>query len=79
MSRYYFHLHNGVDAPDLEGVELRDMAAALLHAMHSARFTAAQTVKELGHIVGGHHIDIEDADGQILETVYFRDAVKIEA
>ncbi|HUP67823.1 MAG TPA: hypothetical protein VM145_06410 [Sphingomicrobium sp.] len=50
-----------------------------MHATRSVRFTAGQTVQERGHIIGSHHVDIEDADGLILETVYFRDAVKIEA
>jgi hypothetical protein len=54
------------------------MAAALMYALKSARFTAGETGKDLGHIIGEHRIDIEDANGQILETVYFRDAVKIE-
>ena len=79
MARYFFHLHNDLDCPDEEGLELPDLEAARKHAAHSARLTAGETVKDHGHIIGDHHIDIEDENGAVLETVYFRDAVKIEA
>lgn len=48
-------------------------------ALHNARFTAGQTVKDMGHFIGDHRIDIEDENGTVLDTVYFRDAVRIEA
>lgn len=78
MPRFFFHLHNDVDCPDDEGVELPDLEAARVHASRTARFTAGETVKDHGHIVGDHRIDIENGDGQVLDSVYFRDAVKIE-
>jgi hypothetical protein len=78
MPRYFFHLHNDVDAPDPEGVELRDLDAARARALYNARFSAGESVKDMGHIVGDHRIDIEDENGTVLDTVYFRDAVKIE-
>ena len=77
MPRYFFHLHNDVDAPDPDGMELPSVEAARMVAMRHARFTAAETIKDMGHFVGDHRIDIEDSDGQVLETVYFRDAVSI--
>ena len=79
MPRFFFHLHNDVDAPDPDGVELPDRAEARAVALQNARFSAGQSVKDMGHIVGGHRIDIEDENGTVLDTVYFRDAVKIEA
>ena len=78
MPRFFFHLHNDVDAPDPDGVELRNLEEARAVALHNARFTAAESVKDMGHIVGDHRIDIEDGDGRVLDTVYFRDAVTIE-
>jgi hypothetical protein len=79
VPHYFFHLHNDVDAPDREGLELDNLESARRFALKQARFTAAETIKEAGHIVGDHRIDIEDENGAVLDTVYFRDAVKIEA
>ena len=79
MARYFFHLHNDVDAPDPDGVELPDLESAKQCALRNARFTAAETIKDEGHFIGDHRIDIEDEQGTVLDTVYFRDAVKIEA
>jgi hypothetical protein len=47
--------------------------------LRHARFAAAETLKEQGHFVGDHRIDIEDENGTVLDTVNFRGAVKIEA
>ena len=79
MPRYFFHLHNDVDAPDPDGVELRNLDEARAVALHNARFTAAETIKDEGHFIADHRIDVEDENGNVLATVYFRDAVKIEA
>jgi hypothetical protein len=67
-----------VDSPDTEGTDLADLTAARLWASQNVRFTAGETVKDKGHIIGDHRIDIENEHGQVLDTVYFRDAVKIE-
>ena len=78
MPRYYFHLYNEVDAPDEEGKEFPDIDSALETARDNARFTFAQTVRDEGRANLDHRIDIEDEQGRVLETVWFRDAVKIE-
>ena len=78
MPRYYFHLLNDVDAPDQEGRELPDLDAARDHARQNVLFTAAETIKEKGHLVRSHRIEIEDADGNVLDRVYFGDMVTIE-
>jgi hypothetical protein len=77
MPRYFFHLHNDYDAPDEEGAELPSLEAAKIAALHNARFSAAETIKENGRFVGEHRIDIADGDGNVLDTVYFRDAVQV--
>ena len=45
--RFYFHLYNDVEARDPEGFELPNLASARMVAVHNARFTAAETIKEL--------------------------------
>ena len=77
MPRFYFHLFNDVDAPDNEGLDLLDLAAARLHAGNQARFTAGETVKLQGKINLRHRIDIEDHRGNVLDTVCFGDVVSV--
>lgn len=78
MPRFYFHLHNDIDARDDEGVELADLEAARVHAVRLARFTFAETAKDKGRVVLHHRIDIEDSDGKVLDTVRFGDAIQVE-
>lgn len=78
VPRFYFHLLNDVDAPDHEGKELPDLDAAREVARGNARFTAGETLKEHGHLTLSHRIQIEDADGNVLDTVYFGEVVDIE-
>jgi hypothetical protein len=78
VPRFYFHLLNDVDAPDEEGTVLSDLADAREYARRTVLFTMAETIKETGHLVKSHRIDIEDADGNVLDSVYFRDVVAID-
>jgi hypothetical protein len=78
MPRFYFHLLNDVDAPDEEGTDLPDLEAARKHARRSALFTASETLKEEAQLVLSHRIQIENAEGVVLDTIYFRDVLNIE-
>jgi hypothetical protein len=78
MPRYYFHLHNDLDVPDEEGVELTDVDAAREYAERNAVFTMAETLKESGRLNLRHYVDIQDEQGKVLATVRFRDVVSIE-
>ena len=78
MTRYFFHLYNDVEAPDPDAVELPNFGAARTVAIHNARFTVAETIKTEGRFIGDHRIDIEDDDGKVLESIYFRDVATIE-
>jgi hypothetical protein len=64
--------------PDSEGIELPDLEAARARAAANARFTLAQTAMDEGKINFTHRIDIEDEQGRILDTVWFRDVVQVE-
>ena len=46
-------------------------------ALRDARFTISETIKAEGRFVGDHRIDIEDGEGNVLETIQFKDAVEI--
>ena len=78
MPRFYFHLHNDIDALDDEGVELPDLTSARAHAVRQARVTFSETAKDEGRVVLHHRIDIADGQGSVLGTVHFGEAVKVE-
>jgi uncharacterized protein DUF6894 len=78
MPRYYLHLRDDMDVPDDEGVDLPDLEAARVKAAGNARFTLARTAMDEGKINFTHRIDIEDEQGRTLDTVWFRDVVRVE-
>ncbi len=78
MPRYFLHLRDDLDVPDEEGFELPDLDAARTKARENALFSLAQTAKDEAKINFRHRIDIEDEQGGILDTVWFRDVVTVE-
>ncbi len=78
MPRFYFHLRNDLDVPDEEGREFLDLAAARACAASLARFEVSEMVKTDGRVVLHHRIDIEDGHGRALDSVAFRDVLKVE-
>ena len=77
MPRYFFDLHNDVDAEDPEGVDLPDFEAALAHALAEARAMIQASIAETGRIDLRHHIDVRDGDGSILHVLHFEQAVTV--
>ena len=78
MPKFYFHLRNDMDVPDLEGREFPDLTAARACAVHLARFEVSEMVKTEGRVVLHHRIDIEDGHGRALDSVTFRDVLMVE-
>ena len=78
MPRYFFHLHDDLDIPDDLGADLPSLDGAIAYACRQARHLAGQMVIETGRIVLGHRIDIEDENGVVLDSVHFRDVIKVE-
>jgi hypothetical protein len=79
VPRYFFHLHNDIDALDEEGLDLADLEAARAKARDSVQFAAAESIRDKAHLVLDHRIDIADDSGAILETVRFGDVVTVES
>jgi hypothetical protein len=77
MPRFFFHVHNGVEAPDDNGTDLPDWEAALDFATREARAIMADDLKHSGRIALHHRIEVADEDGPVA-TVRFADAVEIE-
>lgn len=76
MRRYFFHLHNDIDAPDEEGQEHANDHAAMEAALKYARDMASVSDKR-GHLNLAHSIVCVDEIGQEVGIVRFGDAVAI--
>ena len=78
VPRFYFHLHDDMDVPDDLGVELPSLESAIAYAFDQTRHLAGQMVIETGRLALGHRIDVEDENGTVLDSVEFRDVIKVE-
>jgi hypothetical protein len=76
MPYFRFHVINDIDAPDDEGQEVDNLAAAHLKAIDYARDLASAAVRQ-GRLDLKHRIDVEDHSGKVLLTVTFADAIDI--
>ena len=76
--RFYFHLHNDIEARDEEGRELPDLQTALNSAREEARVIAANSVR-LGHLNLSHSIEVADEAGRSLFKVRFGDVITVTA
>ncbi|NUT00997.1 MAG: hypothetical protein HOP96_08495 [Sphingomonas sp.] len=77
MPRYYFHLYNDVDVPDLEGDEHPDLESAKASAKRQARALIGDDARMNGRITLHHRIDIEDTDRKVVATVKYSDVLNI--
>ncbi len=78
MSRYFFNIRDGVDAVDLEGMELPDLEAALAIARQSARQIMCEMIATKARLKLHERIEIENIRREIVATVVFADVVEIE-
>jgi hypothetical protein len=78
MPRYFFDLHNDMDALDQEGVELPDLNAALAHGLCEARTMIQASIADTGHIDLRHHIDVRDESGAVVYVLHYEDAVTVQ-
>jgi hypothetical protein len=77
VPRYYFHLFNDLTVHDEEGVELPNDDVAMRRAADSARYMAAESVRE-GHVVLDHRIEVTNEHGRTVGVVHFSDVVAIK-
>ena len=77
MPRFYFHLHNDVEARDEEGQELADVESARAEALRGARELLAEAVRS-GRVDLSHWIEVEDEAGERILTLRFGDSVDFE-
>jgi hypothetical protein len=78
MPRFFFHIADGEQFPDEEGIILPDIRAAIQVAAAGAREIVAEDLKQGNGLPQYERIEIEDESGQIVATVTFREAVGLE-
>lgn len=77
MPRFHLNVFDSAgDAVDEEGQELADLEAAGAEAIRGIRSLLASELSE-GRMDLAGRIEIADGDGRLLQTVAFRDALKI--
>jgi hypothetical protein len=76
MPRYYFDIHkNEQVVPDLDGVEMPDLAAAVDEAHFAAREMIAEAIKADRPSVLRYAFEIADGDGSTLYRVKFIECI----
>ena len=77
MARYFLHINNGGGySEDTEGQELADLDAARAAAIEGVRSLLSEEARQ-GQLDLSGTIEIADADGNILLTVLFSEAVEL--
>lgn len=77
LPRYFFHVHNHIDAEDDEGLALPNLEAARAEAIRGARDLMATEIVESGQIYLSHWIEVLSEHGQQLLAVRFGDSVEV--
>src|SRR5688500_16628488 len=77
MPRFYFHVRDGVDCDDDEGLILTDCAAARAEALRGARSLMADQLGN-GQLKLDGRIEVTDEAGRHVLTMPFREAVAID-
>jgi hypothetical protein len=77
MPRYFFDLHNDMDAIDVEGRDFPDLQAARSTAIKEARAMICASVTANGKINLHHCIKLRDQSGAVVCVVQFEDAVQV--
>ena len=77
MPLYFFELCDGVRVPDEEGQEFATLEEAREEALKSARSMMREEILR-GRLSLHDSIRIQNEAGELLDTIQFRDAVRIE-
>lgn len=78
MSRYYFHLREGDDVTtDCEGEDLPDRDAAAAAGRHTVSKFLGTHLADSGELMLDGEIWITDADGKVVATIPFPEALTI--
>ena len=77
MSRYYFNIRQGADlAQDPEGMELASLELAREEAVGAVRELLSEKLIR-GEVVDGQTMEICDEQGRVLQTIAFKDELRM--
>jgi hypothetical protein len=76
MPRYFFALHNDVEADDEDGVELSDLAAARIIALKTIAELIHDKVAEGGRIDLSHSLEVLDEERRPVLLLPYRELVE---
>jgi hypothetical protein len=76
MPRYYFHLHNDIEAQDEEGRELDGLDSAREQAILGARGLMAEDVLR-GTVTLSHWIEVRNESNEQVLALRFGDALTV--
>jgi hypothetical protein len=77
MTRYHFNLHAfGTVILDEEGIEMPDLDAVRHEAIMSARELMCSELRT-GKLCLGCHIEVQDAAGQVVLTLAYKEAIEL--
>ncbi|AYD04618.1 hypothetical protein [Neorhizobium sp. NCHU2750] len=77
MIRLYFHIREGDRlSRDPEGAEFQDVQTAHTEAVRSARELLSQRVLN-GEEIDGQSFELTDESGAVVDTVKFRDVLRL--
>ena len=78
MPTFKFTFHPELSVAEPQCRTFADLDSARDFARLSVRFIASEALKDKGRLDLNHHIDIESADGELLERLKFGDVLEIE-
>ncbi len=76
MPRFFFDLHNDIEAPDPDGTDLPNVDSAVEHAVSEARQIITESVRQ-GRLDLRHYIKVRDEAGETVAVMRFEDAVSV--
>jgi len=75
VPRYFFHLYDGIETRDPDGLVLSGIEAAIAVATHELRQLARYELQRQGQPAMSDHIDIAIESGGVVDSVCFADVL----
>ncbi len=77
MPRFHLNIFSDVEARDYEGIDRPDLDRVIAEAVAGVRDLIASGIREGRPVYRSYRIEITDEVGNLLHTVYFRDALDL--
>lgn len=77
MPQFHLNIFSDVEAQDYEGIDRPDLDRVIAEAVAGVRDLVASGIREGRPVYRSYRIEITDEVGNLLHTVYFRDALDL--